>query len=1405
MSEENTMPETAPSSNRRRKLVIGVMALLAGLFVAIVVGYIWLDSKSGHRFIAEQIEALEFESGMQIGIGQIEGSIYDEMAITDLTISDTKGIFASSARVEMDWRPFAFIASHVDVRSLIIPEAKLLRLPEFKETPVSDEPLLPDLDIDIDKLEIGELDIAASVTGERHLVTLSAKTQIADRRAIIDGAGEALSESGVAGGDKFAVKLNAVPEDNELGIAFNLDAPENGLVAGLTGVGSPMVLELKGQGDWARWNGTFKGSSGEDILADLTLLARDGTLKMLGDTRPGLLIAGQGKGLFEPATNIDLTASGKDRKFDLEGQIANDNFSLTANGLVDLGNNRMRDLNVEFRLQKPSTIADNLNGSGVVATLLLDGDFATPSISYAINAARLGFDQTTIIGLRASGSAEMADDQWRIPLNARAKRIAGLDTATGELLNNVRIDGEFAYANARILADDLKIRSDRIDASAVIVADLNTGLYTGGLEGRINGYRVESVGNFNIDSEIDLESGDNGQFALKGTIRARSSRIFNDGAREFLGGNSLIVANVSYGSDGVARINNLRAAAPSFRLTQGSGSYNPSGAISFSADGMSDQYGPLGVRVSGTVARPVARVLAARPGLSVGLANVTATIRGSGSGYAVLADGNSDYGPFDANVDVLAGSGPLTIDVNRGTAFAGVGLTGRIRQTGAGPFAGQLAANGSGIEGDIALSAFEGRQRAVVDATALNTELPGPAGLAIQRAIIDAEIILYDEPQLIADAQLEGLRMQELQIAAARAKIDYRGGQGTAKIMAEGRNVVPFRVAANATLAPKLWRIALDGRANGVDFKTDNPARIIPEGNQYTLLPTTINLSQGNIQLAGDYGNGLNIQSRLTDVNLALINPMMPGLGLGGTATGSLDFAQDSSGAFPSADARLRIDNFTRTSLAAVSQPVDMHFVGRLLADGGNARAIFRRRGAAIGRMQINLTPLPPGAGPWTTRLLAAPLSGGVRYNGPASTLFSLAALPDQDLTGAIGVAADFSGRVQSPTLTGVVRANNLIYQNNQYGTKLTNMRLRGNFTNDRLEVTTLTAQAGEGTISGQGFVSLSSDQGFPIQLALDLDNAQLAEGSDLAASATGQIQIVNNPSQPATITGRIRLPETRYKIVREGSTQVAILTGIRRKPALGRKKITGDPDPVSGVPSNWILDIDLVADNQIYVSGMGLDSEWAADIQVRGTTGAPVLTGGINLVRGNLGFAGRSFKLTEGRLRFNGGSVTNPTLRIVANGEADDVTINVNITGNAENPQIAFSSTPSLPQDEIMARILFGNSVGELSPIQAVQLAGSLNSLRGGSGGLNPLGVLQSSVGIDRLRVLGADEDTGRGTSIAAGQYISNDVYVEIITDTRGYTATQLEISLTPALSVLSSVGSFGGSNVNVRYRKDY
>ena len=122
-----------------------------------------------------------------------------------------------------------------------------------------------------------------------------------------------------------------------------------------------------------------------------------------------------------------------------------------------------------------------------------------------------------------------------------------------------------------------------------------------------------------------------------------------------------------------------------------------------------------------------------------------------------------------------------------------------------------------------------------------------------------------------------------------------------------------------------------------------------------------------------------------------------------------------------------------------------------------------------------------------------------------------------------------------------------------------------------------------------------------------------------------------------------------------------------------------------------------------------------------------------------------------------------------------------------------------------MLSRILFGSAVTNLSATEAIQLAAALNSLRGAGGGLNPLGKLRTVVGIDRLRILSADDASGRGTALAAGQYITDDIYIEVITDAKGFTATQLEIALTRALSILSSTGSFGGTGVSIRYSRDY
>ena len=1400
--------DAAPAKSRSWPLAIlrwvglGLLGLLL-LFALFLVG---LNSDAGRRFVVIQIEKYEFENGMKIGIGRLDGSLYGRMIVRDFTLSDPKGVFLRSPELRIDWRPIRYLANHIDVRSATAETLVMEKIPAFKAVPDTGEPLLPDLDIDVGLFRVDRFIFEPPVAGERQVANLNGKVAIADRRAQISANAETIGGGG-GQGDSLKLVLDAVPEQNRLAIALDLNAPQGGVLAAMGGFEEVLTAKLDGRGDWKAWNGNLTARLGIAPLAHVALTARDGTFTAKGAAQASRLLTGPAAELLGTETAIDLTARLEERKAAIDGRLSSDAARLGISGGLDLGANRFEGLQVAVNILRPSAIAPGVRANGLRATARLDGEFALPTVDYQANANSLAVNDIVVERLSLTGKARVDADQIIIPVAGRAARIRGLDTVAGGTLTDVRLDGDLAYADGRILSDNLRLRSPRIDAKTILIADLNRGFYTGAIDGRINDYRIESVGIFDIDTDADLKTAPRGGFEIVGNVRARSTRLFNSGVRDFLGGNATASSAVRYGTDGMIRFSGLRLSAPRLRITGGQGSYAPNGQIRLAARANSTDYGPIGVQLAGTISDPRAVVTAERPGLGIGLANLVAKINGAPNGYRLAATGETDYGPLSADVVLLMAAGPLTIDVQRGD-LAGIGFNGRLVQSEAGPFTGQLNASGQGLGGLVRLSAAGQYQAAAINVRANDVVLPGPANLAVGSAIVDADVTLYDQPHIVADIQIADTQIRDYDIAVGRVKIDYKGGSGKAQALVEGTSGVPFRIAANADLTPELWRASVRGRATGINFRTTTPARIIPGDDGYELLPTTVNLGRGSTaRIAGRFGDGIMLQSRLERVNMAILNAVYPDMGLGGRATGSLDFEQASSESFPRANARLTITGFTRTTAASVSQPVDVNFAGKLLADGGEARAVMRKRGSVIGRIQASLRPLGPGAGGWTERLMAAPLGGGIRYNGPADTLYSFFGPADQHVAGPIAVAADFSCSVADPCLDGVVRGKDMTYENQTYGTKLTNIVVNGRFTGNRLEIEQLTAKAGDGTVQAKGFVSLASADGYPMNIAATLDNARLARSENIAARATGNLTLEKVAGQTALLSGSLRLPETRYRIVREGAAQVPVLTGVRRKPPTGRRRISGDGlAAVGGSLFDLIrLDIALKAPDEIYVSGMGLESEWRADIVLRGTTQAPRVTGEIELVRGTLDFAGRSFELQEGRVTFPTGDAFDPAIRLIADDTIETVTVTVSVTGRASNPQVAFSSVPGLPQDEIVSRILFGDSITTLSPLQAVQLAASLNTLSSGGGGLSPLGALQSATGIDRLRVLGPDDTVGRGAALAAGQYITKDIYLEVITDARGYTATQLEISLTRALSLLSQAGGSGGSNLSIRYRKDY
>jgi translocation and assembly module TamB len=1378
-----------------RRIAIWAGGVVLGLILLLGIVLIGLNTDPGRRFIADRIAGFSTQSGLRFQVGRIDGSIYGKMVLRGVRISDTNGVFATAPRIEIDWRPFAYLNNHIDVRSAVAPLITVSRLPALKPVPTEpNAPILPNIDIDIGRLKIDRLVLEPPVSGQRRIVTIEGNAKIADRRAQVRADAAVLG-----GGDRLKLMLDAVPDDNRLAIDARLSAPAGGVIAGMAGLKAPLQAQIGGRGSWQAWKGRLTATLGSQSLADLALTARDGTFSLRGPTHPGLIVPAAAR-ITAPALNVDLTAALNKRIADTKLALRSDALAVDAAGEVDLAHSRFGAFRIDARLVRPASIAPNLSGRNVRLAMILDGPFARPAVDYRLTADAIGFNATTVERLVATGRARVNSDRILIPVSARAARVTGLSPSVGGLLTNVSIDGQLAISGDTILSDNLRIRSPQIDATAVVVADLSSGTYRAGLKGRVNNYLVQGVGIIGLSTDVNLVATPAGGFALTGRFAAESVRIDNNSVRNLLGGHTIVTGRLAYGDGGVVRITRLRLAAPKLKIGDGGGTYRPDGRIDFRATGVSDDYGPLTVFVTGTAARPQIRIRASRPNIGVPLSNVDAVIRSTGNGYAITATGGSPYGPFSADLFVATGGGgPLAVDIRR-AHFAGIDFKGRVTQTRAGPFAGQLSLAGSGFTGTVRLGAQGSVQTAQISARAVDATIPSDPPIHIGRAIVEARLILYaSAPLIVADIQAAGVRQGQMLVQTARARINYQGGRGTAELVAKGRSGATFEIAARADLSPGLYRVAAQGTVNSIAFHLARPAMIRAERGGYALDPATIVLPQGELRLTGRYGPGIEMRARFDNLDLSVLNAFAAGAGVGGKATGSLDFAQTGN-AFPRADLRLGVDNFTRSGAAVVSEPVDLAVLGTLRPEGGDLRAVIRRGGQAIGRLQARLQPVAAGGG-WTSRLLAAPLSGGIRYNGPASVLWSLTGIADQQLTGPVGVAADFGGRLDQPQLTGVIRANALGYVNETYGTRIRNIRLSGRFTNDRLEIGEFTGQAGEGTITGRGSIGLSAAAGYPIDVRATLDHARLARSDALGATATGTIQLTNSKAGGATISGDLRLPEVRYQIVRQGAAEVAVLEGVRRK---GSPPPSTEPDAPPPLPGLFKLDLRLRADNQVFVSGMGLESEWSTDLRVTGTSAAPRLVGRLDVVRGTYSFAGRRFDLDDNsHVTFEGD--TNPLLDIRATGDVSDTEITIVIGGRAQNPQISFSSNPQLPQDELLSRALFGESISSISAIQAVQLAAALNSLRGGGGGLNPLGKLRSVAGIDRLRILGADETTGRGTAVAAGTYISNRIYVEIITDARGFTATQINIALSKAFSILSQTSSFSGTSVELRYRKDY
>ena len=155
-----------------------------------------------------------------------------------------------------------------------------------------------------------------------------------------------------------------------------------------------------------------------------------------------------------------------------------------------------------------------------------------------------------------------------------------------------------------------------------------------------------------------------------------------------------------------------------------------------------------------------------------------------------------------------------------------------------------------------------------------------------------------------------------------------------------------------------------------------------------------------------------------------------------------------------------------------------------------------------------------------------------------------------------------------------------------------------------------------------------------------------------------------------------------------------------------------------------------------------------------------------------------------------------------MAETQSGDVTAIVTVEGRASAPKITFSSEPPLPQDEVLARVLFNRTTDTLSPFQLAQLAAAAAELAGGGGGPGIMEQLRNATGLDDLDVVTAEDGS---TAVRAGRYVSDNVYVDVQSDTRGVSQAQVNYEISNSLTARGSVGTDGNTTLGLFFERDY
>ena len=1411
-----------------------------------------------HRVLAEE----------RIRIGQLTGFIPVHFQVETFAIADPQGDWLVLKKIQVQWSLLHLFKGDLRFSRLGADTIEITRLPEPNASAPTGLETGGLRTLLLQRLRLGHffvnrLILGKALLGKQVAFAVEANMMGSSQRGFLESS---ITIEQVEGGNaKFTTEATWSPDREDLLIKARFEEPVGGVLAGAMGFAGPLLFSLEGEGPTKKWEGSLKGSGGpfEAMESKIHLLREketeltfSGSFKVNRAHLPEALAAW----VSEEASLTFVARPENTETLSLEQlSLKTGSIALELRGKLDLAANRSK---IDFSL-----VSQDLSPTGVFLNPPLSGKLtARGTLSGSPRWPRAGLDirleNPTLRGVRASG----LESRWDIePLerggsfparffvkgDGRIRDLA-IEKQTLVLPKSIAWAGEAEVSPGKPLRlRQLQLDSEKI--SGALAGEIDLQRLKGSLDVSLElddssplanwlGYRLPFLGKTSIRGSIGMDSEET---LLTGSLQGKSKIIsealpssvplpgkevtYTTGfsidreSKIILSGAQLKSAGATLQGDLALDIQrkmirgtwDLHLPEPAFLTSSLKRPLEGSIHLKGFADGPFSKIKTRleltgeNLRVDGEDFQKAFAELhfsGLPPNLS---GNISLELTWQQQPFLSEAHFNLEGNRLNFHRFSLEGFG-MALDGRLNMHLREWFLEGELKGKSS-DLSTLSSLLGRTLFGSVEInSKFRiGDERREVLLDVSGKDLDG-FGAQIQKAELHTQITGKDNaPSGTTNLKLAGLRLGDLRLSAleASASSDGRRIAYSARIKGHYRQTLEFMTSGEASPFSETQEIAihrLRGSFGEMPIILIQPASLVHSQGNVTLEKFLCSLGEGRFEAGGTFKTGeLRVNSKFEKLPLSLAGIFWPSA-LNGLASGEIalrGLPHELEG-----EVEIQVDQFTAQHQLTTDLPtasleftaaLEKHLLRSRISLKGLTPEPFR--GSLELPLNLSVTPFQLSIPP------SGRLSGMLEGSMDLARLTSFLALHDQMMQGTAGITLALEGTAAEPNLSGRIYATKGSYENYRTGTIIKNAEIEIEASNRDVHIKHAHGKDGEtGSITAEGWMNLDPSQAFPFRMDFTVNHSKIVRLDEATATVNGP-GIFEGSLKRATLSGPFTIESAEIQIPRRLPTK---LTGIDVIEIYGKESgVQPDQtivDKNAEKGGNLFLDLSLRIPGRALVRGQGLESEWQGDLTVRGKASRPELTGSLSLVRGRFDLLSKRFDLTRGFISFSGSTPPAPLLDITGEARAKDLLARLQVSGPIQSLEIKLTSEPPYPADEIFARLLFGRSLRQITPVQAVQLADALNTLRG-TEGLDLLGRTRRLLGVDEL-TLGETKEKEEKPSLKVGKYVSETVYLKVESGISPETGkASLEWQVTPNITVETEVGVNASAGVGVNWRWDY